>query len=322
MKKEKFIKVRSEYRTLNKEYRISKFFLKLNRNTLFDIPCSAFNIRYLLVQQAGATFLMLMFFFSSCSAKISTPTTDSSSYQLIKSLPIEAQLITSDKLQQLYVVTSKNHLVKYNSKGEELFRYSNNTLGELKHVDVTDPFNVLLYYPEFLTVLTLNRTLNPTGEFVLFDLNVLDVQSVAMSNDNNIWLYDDVSFQIKKVDRKGETLESSENLSNQFSKVLQPNFIQERDNWLYVNDPTLGVLIFDTFGQYVKTVDVKGLLRFQVLDGQLVYRKEDSLESFHLQSLRTQDIELPEAIVKEHQISIQREHLFVKKEKTVEIYRF
>jgi len=143
--------------------------------------------------------VVLLFFFSSCSAKTPIPvSTDSSSYELIKSLPIEALLITSDKLQQLYVVTSKNDLIKYNSKGEELFRYSNNTLGELKHVDVTDPFNVLLYYPEFLTVLTLNRTLNPTGEFVLFDLNVLDVQSVALSNDNNIWLYDDVSFQIKK----------------------------------------------------------------------------------------------------------------------------
>jgi len=243
-------------------------------------------------------------------------------YQLVKTLPIEAEFITSDKLSQLYVVTPKNDLIKFNSKGEELFRYTNNTLGELKHVDVTNPFNILLYYPEFLTVLTLNRTLNQSGEFSLFDLNVVDVQSVAMSNDNNIWLYDDVSFQIKKVDRKGETLETSENLSNQFSKVLQPNFIVERDNWLYVNDPDLGVLVFDTYGQYTKAIDVKGLLNFQVLDEQLVYRKEEELKSFHLRSLNTMQVELPQDIKKENQLSIQREFLFVKKGKAVEIYKY
>jgi len=89
-----------------------------------------------------------------------------------------------------------------------------------------------------------------------------------------------------------------------------------------LNDPTLGVLIFDTYGQYLKTVDVKGLLRFQVLDNQLVYRRDNSLEAFHLQALRTQVIELPESIRLEDQISIQREHLFVKKEKVVEIYKY
>ena len=188
---------------------------------------------------------------------------------------------------------------------------------------IRDRFNILLYYPEFLTVLTLNRTLNETGEFSLFDLNVVDVQSVGMSNDNNIWLYDDVSFQIKKIDRRGETLETSENLSNQFSKVLQPNFILERDNWLYLNDPALGVLIFDTYGQYLKIVDVKGLLNFQVLDDQLIYRKGEGLESFHLRSLNTMSIELPKDIsTKEHQISIQREKLFVKKGKEIEIYKY
>ena len=319
--KEKFIDIRAtkgkpiEYRILNKEYRISNFSLKLGRDTKFDIRYSLFSVRY-------SVIFILLFCFSSCSAKIATPSSDSSSYELIKTLPIEAELITSDKLAQLYVVTTKNDLIKYNSKGEELFRYTNNTLGELKHVDVTNPFNILLYYPEFLTVLTLNRTLNQTGEFSLFDLNVVDVQAVAMSNDNNIWLYDDVSFQVKKIDRKGETLGTSENLSNQFSKALQPNFILERDNWLYLNDKALGVLIFDTYGQYVKTIDVKELLDFQVLDDQLVYRKEDTLEAFHLRSLNTQLIDLPKGILKEHQISIQRERLFVKKEKEIEIYKY
>lgn len=321
MKKEKFI-VRLpakgnaiEYRTLNKEYRISNHGNLLRSMVKFDIRYTLFSVRYSFV-------FLFLFFFSSCYAKTVIPSADSSKYQLIKTLPIEAQFITSDKLAQLYVVTTKNDLIKYNSKGEELFRYTNNTLGELKLVDVTDPFNVLLYYPEFLTVLTLNRTLNLSGEFSLFDLNVVDVPSVAMSNDNNIWLYDDVSFQIIKVDRNGETLENSENLNNQFSKMLQPNFIVERDNWLYVNDSELGILVFDTYGQFSKAIDVKGLLDFQVLDNQLVYRKGEELKSFHLQALNKMVIELPQGISKEHQLSIQRERLFVKKEKGVEIYKY
>lgn len=283
----------------------------------FSNPCSIFDIRY-------STLIILSFLiFPSCSAKTTPPPTDTSAYELIKKIDIQAKWMATDKLQQLYLITTENEVIKYSPEGTELFRFSNNTLGDLTHIDITNPFSVLLYYPDFLTIYTLDRTLNKTGEFSLFDLNLTNVETVGMSNDNNVWLYDFVFYRIKKINRKGEVLrESIINLSNEFESPLQPNFILERENWLYVNDPNLGILVFDIYAQYQKTIDIKNLTHFQIIDNQLIYKEKEQLKSFHLKSLATQIIDLPEGISLENQIAIQKSKLFVRKKKGVEVYSF
>ncbi len=269
-------------------------------------------------------FIILLFsIFPSCSAKTSSPAADTSGYKLIKKIDIQAKWIATDKLQQLYVITTDNEVIKYSPEGKELFRFSNNMLGDLTHIDITNPFSVLLYYSEFLTVYTLDRTLNKTGEFSLLDLNLTDVETVGMSNDNNVWLYDFVFYRIKKINRNGEVLrESIINLRNEFESALQPNFILERDNWLYVNDPNLGILVFDIYAQYQKTIDIKGLSYIQIIDNQLIYKEKDQLKSFNLKSLSTKIIDLPEGVSLENQIAIQKSKLFVRKKDGVEVYSF
>lgn len=274
----------------------------------------------------SSLLILLLFFYSSCAAQNTSPITttenDTSAYNLVTEIGVEAKLIATDKLQQLYIVTEKNEVIKYNPEGKELFRFSNNTLGELTHIDATNPFSVLLYYPDYMTVYTLGRTLNQTGEFNLFDLNLTDVQAVGMANDNNLWLYDDVFYKIKKINRKGDILRQSENLQNQLDKLIEPNFIVERENLLYVNDPKLGVLVFDIYGQYVKTLDIKNLTSFQIMGEQLIYQEENQLKSFHLKSLVSKIIDLPAGISNEHQVQIQKSNLFVMKKKSLLIYKF
>lgn len=275
---------------------------------------------------SSSLIILLLFFCSSCSSQTTAPLTDNnndtSAYNLVIDIEIEAKLIATDKLQQLYIVTEKNEVIKYNSEGKELFRFSNNTLGELTHIDATNPFSVLLYYPDYMTVHTLGRTFNQTGEFNLFDLNLTDVQAVGMANDNNVWLYDDVFYKIKKINRRGDILRQSENLQNQLDKLIEPNFIVERENLLYVNDPKLGVLVFDIYGQYVKTLEIKNLTSFQIMGEQLIYQEENQLKSFHLKSLVSKIINLPSGISNKHQVQIQKSNLFVMKKESVSIYKY
>ncbi|MEM6966012.1 MAG: hypothetical protein AAF573_14690 [Bacteroidota bacterium] len=268
-----------------------------------------------------AVLHLSFFVLFSCSAQ-SNPPADTSAYQLVDTIKVNARLIAADKLQQLYVVTKKNEVIKYDAEGNELFRYTNNTLGELTHIDATNPFSVLLYYPDYMMVYTLDRTLNKTGEFNLFDLDLTVVQTVALSNDNNVWLYDDVFYKIKKVNRNGDVLRESANLLNQLDISLTPNFILERENWLYVNDVKLGVLVFDIYGQYSRTITLKDLLRFQILGSQLIYQEGQELKSFHLQSLQTKIIDLPENVASEDQVIIKKNKLFVRKKDRVEIYKY
>ncbi len=241
-------------------------------------------------------------------------------FQPVVSIPVTAKLIATDKLQQLYVVTASNELIKYSAEGVEAFRYNDNSLGELKTIDVTDPFNLLLYYPEYLTVTTLDRTLSKTGDYLLYDLDVTDVQAVGMSNDNNVWLYDDTSFKLKKINRAGETLAESNDLSMLLNDSPAPNFITERNNWVYVNAPQSGILVFDNFGQYVKQIPIAGLQQFSIVDDRLLYLCEQSLCSFHLKSLLGTRYSLPRMVPDAGRISFQRNKLFVAYADRVEVY--
>lgn len=257
-----------------------------------------------------------------CSCSTQAISTVDSSYTLLNTIPIKAKLFTTDKLSQIYVITEKNEVIKFDPNGRELFRFNNNTLGNLKHIDVTDPFNVLLYYPDYMTVVILDRTLNKTIEYNLIDLNLIEVKAIGMSNDNNVWLYDEATFKLRKVDRKAQILVESDQLNMIFSYTPRPNFILERENTVYLNDPQSGILVFDIYGKYIKTLDFKGLDDFQVVNNQLIFRKDEKLMAFHLQPLVLQTISLPDGITKEDNLRIQTNRLFVKKEDSLLIYGF
>ncbi len=233
-------------------------------------------------------------------------------------LPVK--LMATDKLQQLYVVTSANEIIKYRPDGSEQYRFSNNILGELTAIDVTDPFHVLLYYADYQRLITLDRTLNRTAELDLLDLNTNQVTAAGMSNDGHIWLYDAARFRLKKVDKTGAILLESQNLSLLLPEAPRPTQLVARDNWVYLADPAQGILVFSNFGQYIKTIDIQYVTRFQVVDNRLFFREDNQLVVYDLQSFRFTTLPLPQGTQAEDRVQMQRSRLFVQKTNGVLVY--
>lgn len=266
-------------------------------------------------------FIFCCFIFLTNSFSLFAQETDTL-YTFLHELPENAKSFTTDQLRQCYLITNKNEVIKYDANGKELFRFNNNTLGNLAHIDATDPFNILLYYPDYLTIILLDRTLTKTGEYSLYDFDIIEGYSVGISNDNNIWIYDDREFKIKKINREGEILAKSDDLSMILGIGLQPNFILERHNNIYVNDPAIGILQFDVFGTYVKTIPLKNLSEFQILNKQLVYQLEHEVLAFHLQSLVTQKIPLPKSVSAKDKIRMQKDRLYILQNDQLKLYSF
>jgi len=242
-------------------------------------------------------------------------------YSLLHTLDISSSVFTTDQLRNVYTVTKTNEVIKYTPSGQVQFRYNNNTLGALNFIDATDPFNLLLFYPDFRRVILLDRTLSETGAFDLFNLDVIDVPAVGISSDNNLWIYDDIKFNLKKIDRNGKVVQESNNLSLVLGKTLVPNFILERSNALYVNDPEAGILIFDLFGNYTKTIDIKGLSQFQIVDQQLIYWQDGKLNVFNLKSLQTRSMDLQLPPDEEQLVRIEKDRLYIRTGPSLKIYQ-
>lgn len=225
---------------------------------------------------------------------------------LQETIPGQYAYFTTDKLKRIYAVTTSNELIQFDSNGKELFRYNNNTLGELGYIDTANPFNILLFYPEFQTIITLDRTLSPTGELNLLTTEVGDAVAVALSNDNQLWVYDGASLQLKKMNAQGEVMLSSGDLSLGLPSPPEPTQIVASADRVYLNDPRLGLIIFNNFGQYLQMVPIQGITYFQVFEQQLIYRvKNGSLYAYHLQSLLTNPIALSKQTTKSSCINIQ-----------------
>lgn len=247
--------------------------------------------------------------FFSNTQKLNAQTLDST-YQLIQTIETDATFFTTDNLQQLYLVNSENEIVKFTAEGKDVFRFSNNTLGDLTFLDAGNPFNLLLYYPEYQNIITLDRTLNQRGQFNLYDLGFLQVQAVGMSKDNRIWLFDNLNCQLKKIDNDGTIVIESDDLRLLLGQSVQANFLLEREQQIFVNDPKLGILIFDDFGQYIKTIDFKGLRRFQVIGNRILFVEDGKLKAFNLHSLLMETIKVPNKAGDLENIQIQKNRLY------------
>lgn len=281
--------------------------------------CSKLSHSNLLKLQSNFWLPFILILFCAINATIAQPS--DSLLQATATIHIEsATLLTSDKLQQCYVVNEDNDLLKYDKNGQLLFQYNNNQLGDLKWVDVTDPFNLLLFYPDYFTVILLDRTLSITGEYQLFNLNITDVNAVAMANDNELWFFDDNSGKVRKISRAGAVTEESLNVKLLLGKNIQALNMLATRNRVFLNAPEFGILVFDNFGTYLKDIPVKGIASFQILENQLIYQEEDKLKSFHLQSFLTSEVELSFKLEETDQLQIQKGVLFLLKGDELLIY--
>lgn len=217
------------------------------------------------------------------------------SFRLLYTFPEEAKYFTLDKLRQAYLVTPSNEVVKYSPEGKELFRYNNNTRGNLACIDATDPFNLLLFYPELQAVATLDRTMNETALLLLFSANIINATAIALANDNNIWVYDQAAFRLLKIAPGGAVLASSDNLSAQLPQPPRAWQAIARENMVYLNDPEKGVFLFDGFGQYHQLLPLPGFSHFQMLDGHLQLFRQGELWACNLKTLKRSELPMPES---------------------------
>jgi hypothetical protein len=80
------------------------------------------------------------------------------------------------------------------------------------------------------------------------------------------------------------------NLNRLLRTDLKPNFIIEHNGYVYLNNPEEGVLAFDIYGTYFKTIPIKGLQHFQVKDNILIYFSDGILKSYNMKDLNQREL--------------------------------
>jgi hypothetical protein len=241
-----------------------------------------------------------------------------SAQDLITRIEIKADCFTTDNLGNVYVV--KGHeLKKYDPNGKFIITYSDKSLGTITSVDATNFLKILLFYRDFSKILFIDNMLAPTASPLNLQRFQLEQTTVtASSHENGIWLYDQVAFQAMRFDQNLKQTHQTGNLIQLLGIEMNPNFMLESNNMLYINNPATGILVFDIFGTYYKTIPLQNLDRFQVIDNKLFYFRNQKLYSFNLRTMEESFME----ILTEHVIDvrIEKKRLYVLGRTFLEIY--
>jgi hypothetical protein len=203
---------------------------------------------------------------------------------------------TIDDLNQIYTIAEDNDIVKYDIDGNELFRYSNNRMGDLYSLDVSNPLNILLFYPDQQTAITLDRTLSESGEFDLFGPETLEVTAICLSIENKLWVFDASNYRLKLIDGRGIAYEESDDLSLYFDAPPAITQMEAHKGYIYANVPESGIVLFDNYGNFDKELPVKDVNHFQFFNDKLYLQKKGQFSVLNLNTLKESALKLPKTI--------------------------
>lgn len=215
-------------------------------------------------------------------------------FVLEKTIPLSADFFSVDNLGNVYTVKG-DQMQKYSTQWKQVNTYSSKLLGNLTSVDVSNPMKVVVFYKNLSQVVFLDNTLSQEGEPVALESLGFGLATLICSSVNNgIWIYDQRNFQLVRLDQNLKAIAETGNIAQQTGGELQPDFLIEKNNWVYLNDTARGILVFDIFGTYSKTIPLKNIHSFQIAEDILFFETGKKFYSFSLKTMEQKEIPLPE----------------------------
>lgn len=263
------------------------------------------------------SFLVLAF------CLISLPSVSAQKWTLFKKNDsLDCRYFLTDHLKNIYIITNKNELLKYDGEGYFDSRFSFKKFGRIASVDVTNPFKIILYYTDYQCIVIIDAALNPIKTIFLNDMGVANAGAIAMGDGGHIWIYDAGVNKILRysVDATGFKLSYKSTTLDQNLSGLLVNQMLIKDNYIYMNVPTKGILVFDQLGKYLKTLDIMNASGIQIIDNQLFYKQKNQFFRFNLQTLAKTLINLPEDVSGDRYIQIQKGRIYAQRSTSIDVY--
>lgn len=213
---------------------------------------------------------------------------------LLHVLPTQAQerriikgafdAFTTDEMGNVYALRG-DVLELYNSKGGSWLRNSVKTFGRITHLDAFYSLKPMVFSTEQGQLAVLDNTLSLQGSVINLPRDGYpQVVLACMSVQNCFWFFDQRELALVRVDAQLRKLANTGRIDQLLGIPVAPIAMQEFDSRLYVNDPKEGILVFDLFGTYAKTIPLKGIESFEVRNGLMYYFLGGQLFTYDMRS--------------------------------------
>lgn len=207
--------------------------------------------------------------------------------------------IEIDAFGNIYAI-HEMQITKYNPKGILQKKFSTKRYGRIDFVDAMNPLKILVYYKDFQQLLFLDNQLTQTSDMISLEkLGYEQASLVCSSANNSFWVYDKQNNELVRFDSEMKPIVKTGNIKRILDIDIKPNFMKEHNNYLYLNCPAEGILVFDIYGTFYKTVPLKKLKDFEIVNGDIFYFENRTLKQYQAQTFNTIEKLFPDSLIKQ-----------------------
>jgi hypothetical protein len=177
-------------------------------------------------------------------------------FKLLKTIPVKkgADLLTADQFGNLFL-SYQEELIKLSPQGKELYSYSDPLYGDISTVDALNAMNPLVFYNDVNQLRLLDNRLNESRAYNLLDAGFIDPALVAYTDEDNIWIYDQVQDRLIRYNLRFSKPNAQSLTITQITEYEnKPEGLFCSFNNVLLALPGQGLLVFDALGAYEKTV--------------------------------------------------------------------
>lgn len=186
-----------------------------------------------------------------------------------------------DNLSNIYLLNAGNQIKKINDKGDSV-SVSNGLkrFGDIYSMDVSNALKMIIYYKDFTTIVVLDRFLQNINTIDLRKYGILQAKAVAVSYDNNYWVFDEVENKLKKMDDNGNILLSTPDLRTIFDEPFTPEKIIDYSGYVYLYNKKTGCKIFDYYGALKQSIAPLNWNNIQVIKNSILGFDDSSIHVY------------------------------------------
>ena len=227
--------------------------------------------------------------------------------------------IYSDNLNRTYL-TKNSEIHLFDDMGEHLYTFNELTLGDIEFVDVNRSLKPLLFFKDVQALVLLDNTLSKQAETIYPGNNgYSNVDLVCHSGENFFWLFERDNFEFIRVNRQMQAISKSGNLVLLLGRTIEPDYMLEKDNLLYVKDPKKGIYVFDIYANWVKTIPLNIEGKFEVHEEDIFYLKGNMVYKYEQLTFLEKPLELELDHIDD--FTIESNRIFLKSKNKVHLIR-
>lgn len=196
-----------------------------------------------------------------------------------------------DRVGELYVITKKAHIQKFDANGKLISFYRNGPAPSL--FEPRDGSRLFAFFKTERKIQYLSPSFEIQTSSLIDSAFVIDPWLVCSSGNHNIWVIDAADHTLKKIDPKTSAVpvdvKFPENFPSDLSVITS---MREYQGFLFFLDKRKGIHIFNGMGRWIKTISIQDPMYFNFLGEELYYPEHNKLVFINLFSAERREMQV------------------------------